>query len=173
MDCPKCGRKGFEGDECPSCGVIVSKYLEARAKRQARLDASLSRLKREGSENQGREIRSSKFSPLDIIDFGFEKIYMAHFLKVIYAFGMIFFIVDVIAQLQAGSESKYFDQLFTAILNGKDITGAEWVIIVFLRTVVSLVLFRMFLEFFILICRIEKHLRAMRYSEIDEEELAE
>lgn len=31
MDCPKCGHKSLLGDECLTCGIFVSKYLEVQA----------------------------------------------------------------------------------------------------------------------------------------------
>ena len=173
MDCPKCGHKGFEGDECPSCGVIVSKYLAAKKERKARLDASLSRLKGEGFESQGRNIPSSKFSLFGILDLNFEKIYMANFLKIFYVLGILFLISLIIAELRAGSSSNFSEMIRSTTWKAGDESGVIYVLDVFVRALLAWVLLRMFLEFFILICRIEKHLRSLRYSKIDEEDFAE
>jgi predicted nucleic-acid-binding Zn-ribbon protein len=51
MDCPKCGKKDLLGDECPFCGVFVSKFLAIQERKKAEEEKK----RVEAEENKQRE----------------------------------------------------------------------------------------------------------------------
>lgn len=60
MDCPKCGHNGLVGDECPKCGIFISKYLKQQARKAAK-EEEVKKLGRLGycpncsSSNEGKD----------------------------------------------------------------------------------------------------------------------
>jgi len=58
MDCPKCGAANINTDECPKCGVFISKYLaKLEREEQARKEAQRAEEERarEDAEEQARK----------------------------------------------------------------------------------------------------------------------
>ena len=87
MNCPKCGKESASNIECSNCGIIFSKYYDAKEKRRKRLEESSAWLAERAKQLDGDDRRfepSFKFSLFGTLDFTFSKFYTGVYVKVLY-----------------------------------------------------------------------------------------